>query len=104
MICVAIGVALPYSPLAHVLGFTALPAGFLAALVAMILIYLVLVELGKRRFYRVRPSGPAIARPLPDREHRIHHRASRWTTRAAPRRGRRAPPLTGPRTSVSTQP
>jgi Mg2+-importing ATPase len=85
-ICVAIGILLPFSPLAHVLGFTALPAGFLGALAAMILVYLVLVEFGKQRFYRVRPSGPAIARPLPDREHRIHHRASRWTTRAAPPR------------------
>ncbi len=40
VICVAIGVLLPFSPLAHVLGFTALPASFLAALVAMIIVYL----------------------------------------------------------------
>ena len=86
MSVVAIGVVLPFSPLAHVLGFTALPAGFLAALAAMILVYLALVELGKRRFYRVRPPGPAIARRLPEREHWIHHRASRWTTHATPRR------------------
>lgn len=83
-ICVAIGVVLPFSPLADVLGFTALPAGFLAALVAMILVYLVLIELGKRRFYRVRPHGPPIARPRPDRQRRIHRRASRWTTRTRP--------------------
>ena len=86
VICVAIGVLLPFSPLAHVLGFTGLPAGFLAALAAMIIVYLALVELGKRRFYRIRPPGPAIAHPLLDRERRIHHRASRWTTTAAPRR------------------
>ena len=92
IICVAIGVALPFSPLADVLGFTALPAGFLAALAAMIVVYLVLIELGKRRFYRVRPHGPPIARPRPDRERWIHHRASRWTTRAGPhRRCLRAP-------------
>jgi Mg2+-importing ATPase len=84
--CVAIGVWLPFSPLAHVLGFTALPAGFLGALVAMITIYLLLVELGKRRFYRVRTSGPPIARRHPEREHWIHHRATRWTTYARPRR------------------
>jgi len=84
--CVAIGVALPYSPLAHVLGFTALPASFLAALVAMVLLYLVLVELGKRRFYRVRAPGPPIGRPQPDRERWIHHRASRWSTHAGLRR------------------
>ena len=35
-----IGVALPFSPLADVLGFTALPAGFLAVLAAMIVVYL----------------------------------------------------------------
>ena len=67
------------------LGFVALPAGFLAALAVMIVIYLVLIELGKRRFYRVRPSGPPLARRRPEREHRIHHRATRWTTRAGPR-------------------
>jgi P-type Mg2+ transporter len=86
VICVAIGVALPFSPLAHVLGFTGLPPGFLAAVVVMVPIYLVLVELGKRSFYRARPPGPVIARPLPDRERWIHHRASRWSTHAGPRR------------------
>jgi Mg2+-importing ATPase len=86
VICVAIGVALPFSPLAHVLGFTALPGGFLAAVVVMVPIYLLLVELGKRRFYRARPPGPVIARPLPDRERWIHHRASRWSTHTGPRR------------------
>jgi P-type Mg2+ transporter len=86
IICVAIGVLLPFSPLAHVLGFTALPASFLAALMAMIIAYLLLIELGKRRFYRVRPHGPPIARPRPDRERWIHHRASRWSTRERPHR------------------
>jgi P-type Mg2+ transporter len=84
--CVAIGVLLPYSPLAHVLGFTALPPGFLAVLVVMIAIYLVLVELGKRHFYRGPPEGTPIARPRPEREHWIHHRASRWSTRERPLR------------------
>jgi Mg2+-importing ATPase len=84
IVCVAIGVVLPYSPLAHVLGFTALPIGFLAALILMIPIYLLLVELGKRRFYRIPSEGPPIARPRLDREHWIHHRASRWSTRKRP--------------------
>jgi Mg2+-importing ATPase len=91
IVCVAVGLLLPFSPLAHVLGFTALPASFLAAVVAMILVYLALVELGKRRFYSVRPPGPPIARRLHDRERRlhdrerrIHHRASRWSTHAGP--------------------
>jgi P-type Mg2+ transporter len=84
IVCVAIGVALPFSPLADVLGFTALPAGFLAALAAMIVVYLVLIEFGKRRFYRVVPAGPPIARPRPEPERRIHHRASRWTIPTRP--------------------
>ncbi len=84
--CVAIGVILPYSPLAHVLGFTALPASLLAVLAAMVVVYLVLIELGKRHFYRVLVEGPPIAHAAPDRERRIHHRASRWSTLARPRR------------------
>jgi len=89
--CVAIGVVLPFSPLADALGFTALPAGFLAALTAMIIVYFVLIELGKRRFYRLRPPGPPIARARPDRERWIHRRASRWTTHTGPHHRRPAP-------------
>ena len=74
MICVAIGVLLPFSPLAHVLGFVALPVSCLATLAVMVVIYLVLVELGKLRFYRVRRHGPPVARRRPEREHWIHHR------------------------------
>src|ERR1017187_8237870 len=70
-ICVTIGVALPYSPL---------PVSFLAALVAMIIVYFGLVELGTRRFYRIPSEGVPIARPRPDRKHSIHPRASSWTT------------------------
>jgi len=78
--CVAVGILLPFSPVAHVLGFTALPLGFLATLAAMILVYLVLIELGKRRFYRVSPSTPRPAGPPPaDHARRINHRASRWS-------------------------
>jgi Mg2+-importing ATPase len=86
MTCVAIGVLLPFSPLAHVLGFVPLPAGFLAALAVMIVIYVVLVELGKLRFYRVRPHAPPVARRRPEREHWIHHRATPWSIHGRPRR------------------
>jgi P-type Mg2+ transporter len=86
LICVAIGVWLPFSPLAHVLGFTALPVGFMAALVVMIGLYIVLIELGKRHFYRGLRPGPPVARQAPERERRICHRATRWTTHFGPRR------------------
>jgi hypothetical protein len=55
-------------------------------LAAMVVVYLVLIELGKRRFYRVLVEGPPIAHPAPDHERRIHHRASRWSTLGRPRR------------------
>jgi Mg2+-importing ATPase len=74
------------APLAHRLGFVALPASFLAALAVMIILYLVLVELGKLRFYRVRPHGPPIARPRPEHENWIRHRATRWSIPGRPRR------------------
>ena len=49
---VGVGLALPFSPLAHVLGFRALPALFLFILVGMIVTYLALVEAGKTWFFR----------------------------------------------------
>jgi Mg2+-importing ATPase len=49
---VLLGLALPYSPLAHVLGFRSLPWLFLAILAAMTATYLTLVELAKSSFFR----------------------------------------------------
>jgi P-type Mg2+ transporter len=51
LVVVAIGVALPFSPLAGLLGFTRLPVPFFLFLVASTLTYLLLVELAKRRFF-----------------------------------------------------
>jgi Mg2+-importing ATPase len=60
---VAIAIALPYSPVAHALGFRPLPLLFLAILGAMTVTYLGLVEAGKALFFRQeRPS----AAPAPD--------------------------------------
>ena len=64
---VLIGLALPYSPVAGTLGFRRLPWLFLVILIAMILTYLALAEVGKSYFYRhggssSAPHGPA-ARP-----------------------------------------
>ncbi len=81
--CVAVGVALPFSPFAGSLGFTALPAGLVAVLAAMIPLYLLLLEIGKLVFYRLGAgtSGAPIARHRPRRQRRILRRASRWTVR-----------------------
>ncbi|MGZ4626324.1 MAG: hypothetical protein ACXV3S_08585 [Kineosporiaceae bacterium] len=61
---VAVGVWLPFSPLAGPLGFTRLPAQFLVAIAVLIPAYLLLLELGKQLFYRreaARPAPPAQA-------------------------------------------
>jgi rhodanese-related sulfurtransferase len=93
LVCVTIGVLLPFSPLADTLGFTSLPAGLVVVLAAMIPLYLLLLELGKRRFYRREAAGQPLARPRPPRQRRIYHRASRWSILRLPRitAPRRAP-------------
>lgn len=52
LLVVAVGAALPFSPLASTLGFRSLPLGFLAILGGMVVTYVALVETGKRLFYR----------------------------------------------------
>jgi P-type Mg2+ transporter len=49
---VAIGILLPYTPLAGLLGFKPLPPLYFLFLVVMTAIYLLLVELVKRRLMR----------------------------------------------------
>jgi Mg2+-importing ATPase len=49
---VAIGCYLPYSPLSGVLGFSPVPAPFFLALVGMTVLYLLIVETLKKRFFR----------------------------------------------------
>jgi len=48
---VAVGIVIPYSPLAHVLGFRPLPLLFLAILAALAATYLALAELAKSYFF-----------------------------------------------------
>ncbi|AZI57935.1 magnesium-translocating P-type ATPase [Nakamurella antarctica] len=50
---VAVGSILPATSLANTLGFSPLPLAFYAALAAMVLAYVALIEAGKRIFYRV---------------------------------------------------
>ena len=76
--CAVVGAVLPFTPLAGVLGFTALPLSFFLILLGMIATYLVLVEIAKARFYatQARPR----ATPL-TREQRHHHRVARRASR-----------------------
>jgi Mg2+-importing ATPase len=80
---VIIGAALPYSPLAHDLGFTALPLDFFAVLVGMVALYLLLVEITKRRFFE-RVPAPAHPQRPPElrRADRLRRRGSRWVHHA----------------------
>jgi Mg2+-importing ATPase len=77
---VTIGAVLPFTPLAHLLGFQPLPGAFFLALAGLVIAYLALIELGKYLFYRYR--SPA-ATPKPRHRvpgHRVHRRAARFTT------------------------
>jgi len=51
VLMVIVGIALPYSPLAGLLGFTVLPGRFFAFLAISTVTYLVLVEIAKRRLF-----------------------------------------------------
>jgi Mg2+-importing ATPase len=52
---VALGALLPFTPIAHLLGFVPLPAKFFVVLAAMVATYLGLVEFGKWLFYKSFP-------------------------------------------------
>ncbi len=51
-IVMLVTVLLPYSPLANILGFTPLPAGYLLLILAIVIVYGLSAELAKRWFYR----------------------------------------------------
>ncbi|NMH97532.1 magnesium-translocating P-type ATPase [Pseudonocardia acidicola] len=78
LVVVVVGIVLPLSPPAGMLGFQPLPIGFFLALVAMVVAYLVLIELAKRVFFAERPAAPPVPRHRGVR-HRVHRRASRFT-------------------------
>ncbi|MFI8237152.1 magnesium-translocating P-type ATPase [Streptomyces sp. NPDC085866] len=94
---VAVGAALPATPLAPVLGFQLLPPVFFAAVAAMVVVYLLLVEIGKRIFYR---TAGTPARPHPALGHRhLRRRAARFSTVTRLRR----PGATGPAPAHGSQ-
>ncbi|WP_051848866.1 magnesium-translocating P-type ATPase [Thiomonas sp. FB-Cd] len=65
---VGLSMLLPFSPLANQLGFVPLPLEFFGLLIVMLLLYLTLVEFGKRWFYRRYAASPltALARRPPE--------------------------------------
>ena len=75
-----VGAILPYTGMAHLLGFTPLPTRFFLLLFGMVVFYLLLVEVAKARFYR----APHARSPRPPSTHaeklerRIRRRASRF--------------------------
>ncbi len=89
-LAVAIGFALPFSPLAHAFGFVGLPGSLVGAILGLIVLYLLLLELAKRVFYAHEPVTAAPAAVRSPHEHRVARRASRWTVH----RGRAAAPRT----------
>ncbi len=81
---VAVGLILPYTPLAAWFGFTPLPIGFLSILAAMVVVYLALVEIGKSFFFGLRPlRAPLLIAGWrhPPAVQRVERLASRWTVR-----------------------
>ena len=80
-----VGAILPYTGLAHLLGFTPLPVTFFLLMLGLVAIYLLLVELAKTRFYRApHARTPRPASTQAERlERRIRRRASRFIRHAA---------------------
>jgi P-type Mg2+ transporter len=74
---VVVGAVLPATPLAGQLGFQAVPLRFFAALAAMVVCYLGLIELGKLWFYRQpAPADRPLVRPI----HRHRRRRAAYFT------------------------
>jgi Mg2+-importing ATPase len=76
---VLVGALLPATPLARTFGFSPLPGAFFAVLAGMVLVYLALIELGKRIFYRAADTAPSGRRPQPRHRH-LRRRAAYFST------------------------
>ena len=90
VVAAAVGAVLPYTGLAHLLGFAPLPVSFFFLLGAMVVVYLSMVEGAKTFFYRAAATRPP-ARPATSvqrLERRILRRASRFVSHEVPRLAR----------------
>jgi Mg2+-importing ATPase len=85
--CVAVGAAIPFTPVGKLLGFWPLPPPFFLVVGGMVVTYLVLVEIAKTIFYRM----PAPHRPLDEKGSREHRLVRRWAMRWSRRRSRGRP-------------
>ena len=72
---VAVGIYLPMSSLAGVLGFDPLPAPFFLTLLGLVVIYLVLVEIAMKWFFSRLAQQPDGARRRGSTHH-VHRRAA----------------------------
>ena len=78
---VAVGCIVPLSPLHKTLGFAVPSAQLYLVIVAMVVVYLALVEMLKHRFF-ARHEGDGVSRRR-TRTQRVHRLASRWSHRGA---------------------
>ena len=79
IVCATVGAALPFTPLAHTLGFTPLPWDFFLILLGMVVVYMGLVEFAKRLFYGRHQPAVAPPRSPTQRHHRrVRRRAGRF--------------------------
>src|ERR1035441_5000339 len=77
-----VGAVLPYTGLANLLGFTPLPTTFFPLLFGMFVVYLLLVELAKTRFYRA--PHARTPRPVSTHAERLQRRIPRPASRLLP--------------------
>ena len=76
---VVVGIYLPLSPLAGVLGFDPLPVPFFLTLLGLVVIYLVMVEIAKKWFFS-RPSQQPEGTRQRGMVHHVNRRAARFSS------------------------
>jgi Mg2+-importing ATPase len=80
LLVVAVAFALPFSPLAGPLKFVALPAALVGVILVIIPLYLCVLEVGKRVFYRREAQRKAEPTSQSPRRRHVLRRAARWSS------------------------